>query len=265
MTELAHLQDQFQKFILSGQSGIKDSIVQTELVSVDTRLAIYRDGYKLRLIESLTTSFPAVHVYLGTEAFAQVCSSYIDANPSFYRSIRWYGDVFAKFLKNYYDKQYSFLAELAEFEWKMSLAFDAADESVLQIADMATIPPESWAGMKFTLHSSVQRLDCFWNSIPLWQTLINDQELPELNNSLITTAWILWRSPDYMIQFYSLSKEEAWAIDAIIQGLSFGQLCEGLCQWIEAEEVGMRAASYLKKWIQNGIVGALDIGHWTKT
>lgn len=259
MTELVQLQDQFQKFILSGQPGVNDSIVQTERVSVDTRLAIYRDAYKLRLIESLTTSFPAVHAYLGTEAFGVVCSSYIDAHPSSYRSIRWYGDELAQFLRNYYDKRYFFLAELAEFEWKMTLAFDASDDPIVQIADMASIAPQSWANMKFTLHSSLQRLDHFWNTAPLWQTLINDDDLPELINNPIATAWVLWRAPDLMIQFYSLSEVEAWALDALIQGLSFGQLCEGLCQWVAAEEVGMRAASYLKNWIQNGMVSQLHI------
>jgi hypothetical protein len=259
MTELAQLQEQFQQFIVSGQTGINDSIVQTELVSVDTRLAIYRDGYKLRLIESLTTSFPAVHVYLGTEAFQKVCSSYIDSNPSSYRSIRWYGHVLAEFLQNYYDKKYSFLAELADFDWKMTLAFDAADDQVLQITEMSTIPPQSWADMKFTFHSSLHRVAYYWNTIPLWQTLIKDQELPELINDPSPTTWVLWRSPDYMIQFYSLSEEEAWGLDALIQGLSFGQLCEGLCQWVPAEEVGMRAASYLKNWIQNGMVSGLEI------
>lgn len=259
MTELTHMQEQFQKFIFSGQSEINDSIVQTERVSVDMRLAIYRDAYRLRLIESLTTTFPAVYAYLGTEAFQEVCTSYIDAHPSSYRSIRWFGDVLADFLQNYYDKKYSFLAELADFEWKMTLAFDAADQQVLHISDMANVPPESWADMQFTLHPSIQRVNYFWNAIPLWQALINDQELPELQNTSMATSWILWRSPDYIIQFYSLSEEEAWAIDAIIQGLSFGQLCEGLCQWINAEEVGLRAASYLKNWIQNGMVSELRI------
>jgi hypothetical protein len=259
MTELTRVQEQFQKFIFSGQSEINKSIVQTERVSVDTRLAIYRDAYKLRLIESLTTTFPAVHAYLGTEAFQEVCTNYIAAHPSSYRSIRWFGDVLAEFLRNYYEKKYSFLAELADFEWKMTLAFDAKDTQVLHIADMANVSPESWVGMQFILHPSIQRVNYFWNAIPLWQTLINDQELPELQSASIATSWILWRSPDYIIQFYSLSEEEAWAIDALIQGLSFGQLCEGLCQWINAEEVGLRAASYLKNWIQNGMVSELRI------
>ena len=258
MSELSQLQEQFQKFIVSGQTEINDSIECTENVSVDTRLAIYRDAYKLRLIESLTSNFPAVHFYLGTEAFQEVCTSYIDAHPSFYRSIRWYGDVFADFLKNYYASQYFFIAELADFEWKMTLAFDAADTQVLQLSEMAAVPPQSWADMQFTLHPSVQRLDYFWNAVPLWQALTQDNDLPELTHNAVAASWIMWRAPDYIIQFYSLSEEEAWALDALLRGLSFGQLCEGLCQWVAAEEVGMRAASYLKNWIQSGMVAQLS-------
>lgn len=259
MNELLHVQDEFQRFILLGHSTINELIVSDTLVPVETRLGIYRDAYKLRLIESLTTTFPALHVYLGTEAFQKLCSAYINAHPSSYRSIRWYGDVLAEFIKHYYDKPYAYLAELAEFEWKMSLAFDAADDCVLRIDEMAAVPPESWAGLQFIMHSSVQRLNYHWNIIPVWQALVNDTDLPEWISNQRVTPWIVWRSPDYMIQFYSLSEEEAWALDAVMQGLSFGELCEGLCQWIEAEEVGMRAASYLKHWIQSGMLARLQI------
>ena len=254
MTELMYLQDQFQQFLLIGNPGISDSVVSTLSVSVDRRLAIYRDAYRLRLIESLITNFPGLYLYLGTETFEKLCSAYIDAHPSIYRSIRWYGDVLADFLKSYYDRQYAHLTELAEFEWNMTLAFDAADDPVVQVEDMAFIPAQSWARLKFIMHQSVKRMDYFWNVIPFWQSLIHDQELPALVNNSSPTAWILWRSPDYSIQFYTLSKEEAWALDSLIHGLSFGELCEGLCQWVEVNQVGMRAASFLKGWIQKGMV-----------
>lgn len=259
MNDLAQLQQQFQQFILSSQAGIKKSIVQTESVSVDTRLAIYQDAYKLRLIECLTVSFPAVHSYLGTEAFSEVCERYIEHYPSTYRSIRWFGDRLAEFLGGYYDKKYFFLVELADFEWKMTLAFDAPDKSVVQVADMATVPAEAWGDMTFTLHPSIQRVNYFWNAVPLWQALVNDEDLPELHQETQITSWMLWRAPDYMTQFCSLSEQEAWALDTLISGLSFGRLCEGLCQWMPADEVGMQAASYLKNWIQSGMVAELHI------
>lgn len=254
MNDLFYLQDQLQHFILSGNSEIIDAIIPTERVSADDRLAIYRDAYRLRLIESLSTSFPALHLYLGTEEFKKLCASYIDQNPSSYRSVRWFGDALSEFLKRYYDKSCAYLAELADFEWKMTLAFDAADDPVLTIDDMAVVPPEAWAGMRFILHSSVQRLNYCWNAISVWQGLVHDRDLPAWSDNSKATSWVLWRSSDYLVQFYSMTEEEAWALDAVIQGLSFGVLCEGLCRWVTAEEVGMKAASYLKGWIQKGIL-----------
>lgn len=258
MTELFHLQDQFQKFLLSEQSDIHDSIVQTELVSVDTRLGIYRDAYKLRLIECLSSNFPSLYAYLGTEQFNKLATYYIEVHSSTYRSIRWYGDLLPDFIKSQYP-EYPYLAELADFEWKMSLAFDAADAQVVQVADMAAVSPEAWAGLQFILHPSLHRINYIWNTIPLWQALAYDQTLPEIQPCAEATAWVLWRKPEYIIQFYSLSCEEAWVLDNLQQGTSFGALCEGLCQWINPEEVGMRAASYLKGWIQNGMLSELLI------
>ncbi|KTD72665.1 DNA-binding domain-containing protein [Legionella tucsonensis] len=258
MTELPQLQGQFQKFLLLGHAEIHGSIVQTDLVSVDTRLGIYRDAYKLRLIESLSTNFPALYAYLGTEEFNKLSTYYIDAHPSYYRSIRWFGDVLADFIKHNYP-HYPHLSELADFEWKMGLAFDAADEQVVRVEDMAVIPAEAWPNLQFVLHPSLQRANYSGNTVPLWQALTRDWELPELQQNPAPTSWVLWRSPEYIIQFYSLSDEEAWALDRISQRFSFGALCEGLCQWIKPEEVGMKAASFLKGWIQNGMLSQLLI------
>lgn len=256
MTELLYLQEHFQQFLLSGQSDIYDSVIQTESVSVDTRLGIYHNAYNLRLIECLSSNFPSLSTYLGTEQFDTLATHYVTTHPSSYRSIRWYGDLLPFFIKTHYPK-YAHLAELADFEWKMGLTFDAADVHLIQVEDMAAVSPEAWAGLQFILHPSLHRINYSYTTIPLWQALTHDQKLPEIQRSTEPSAWVLWRKPEYIIQFYSLSCEEAWALDSVLQGISFGALCKGLCQWINPEEVGMRAASYLKSWIQNGMISQL--------
>lgn len=258
MSELLRLQEQLQQFLLVGDTEISQAILPTKTVSTATRLSIYRDAYVLRLIESLTSNYPCLYAYLGTEAFNQVAQAYITAHPSVYRSIRWFGDVFADFIKKYYPNN-PHLVELADFEWKMTLAFDAADAELVCIEDMAQVPAPAWANLRFTLHPSVQRINYGWNIISLWQALAHDEALPELQQNSAPTAWILWRSPSYLIQFYSLALQEVWALDALLQGVSFAELCEGLCQWFAPEEVGMGAASYLKGWIQRGMVSQLHI------
>ncbi len=259
MSELAQLQQQFQQFILNGDSAISPSVLSSVEVSAEKRLAIYRDAYQLRLIECLTTTFPALHSYLGTEEFQKMCRRFIDVHPSYYRSIRWYGDLLSVFLKNYYDKAYTFLAELADFEWKMTLAFDAQDTAAVSLEEIGAVAPESWAALSFIPHPSMQRVNYFWNAVPLWRTLVEDKELPNLAEEPTATSWLIWRSQDYVIQYYSLGKEEAWMIDGIRQGLSFSSLCEGLCEWISVDKVAMTAATYLKNWIQKGILAELKL------
>lgn len=259
MNDLLPLQEQLQQFIVSGDNSIQASIVSTAEVSAEIRLGIYRDGYRLRLTECLSDNFPALKNYLDQTAFAELCTAYIDAYPSTYRSIRWYGEKLPDFLFHYYQKSYSFLGELADFEWKMTLAFDAADAHRVQVSDVAAVPANAWAGLQFKLHPSVQRMNYCWNVISLWQALSNRDPLPKLMEQPRITAWVLWRTPDFSIHFYSLVEEEAWALDALNQGLSFGELCEGLCHWIPVEQVGERAASFLKGWIEKGLISRLIV------
>ncbi|KTD31873.1 DUF2063 domain-containing protein [Legionella maceachernii] len=255
MTDLLHLQDQFQSYLLKGQSAIPQWIVATEKVSIEQRLAIYLDSYRYRLLESLAANFPVLELYLGRDEFYKLGENYITHHPSSYRSIRWYGDQFAEYLKR---NSKPYLAELAEFEWKMTLSFDAADEGVLKIEQMASVPPEAWPHLRFRPHASLQRMDFAWDVVKIWEAISNEQSPAPPMKSADIIPWVLWRN-EYLNRFYSLGEEEAWALDALIRGATFGELCEGLCKWLEEAEVGLRAASLLKGWIQSGLLAELSI------
>lgn len=259
MTDLHCLQDRLQNYLLNGQIDIQTSIVASDKVPVAKRLSIYGDAYRLRLLEALASNYPIFKRHVGEDAYQKIGENYINKHPSCYRSIRWFGDKFAEYLAGDETNNHPYLAELAQFEWHMTLAFDAADAKVVSLEDMATIPAESWATMQFLPHPSVHRLNFFWNVVPLWQALANDQPFTEkLVNNSKQLPWVVWRN-GYTIRFYALSEDEAWALDALLQGLSFSELCAGLCEWIEEQDVGMRAASLLKNWIQSGLLAEIKL------
>ncbi|MBA2650985.1 MAG: putative DNA-binding domain-containing protein [Tatlockia sp.] len=253
MSNLRSVQNQFQNYLLNNQAEIQQSIVQTDKVSVSQRLAIYRDAYRSRLTEALGNNFPILSSYLGFDAFSSLSGKYIDKHPSPYRSIRWFGDEFALFLK---EKGESYLAELAEFEWFMTLAFDATDDEQVQIEQMAAISPEAWGTLRFRPHASLKLMKFNWNVVDIWEAISKEQQPPEPQETA-TQTWALWRR-DYLIRFYSLVDDEAWALSALIKGATFGEICEGLCNWLAEEEVGLRAASLLKGWIEAGLIAELD-------
>ena len=262
MNGLHDLQDKFQSYLLhdqiSAEAAIQESVVHTEKVPATTRLAIYKEAYQARLVDALASNYPCISAYLGLEEFQQLSFSYMNNHPSTYRSIRWFGDKLVDYLIQNPKEQYPFLAELAEFEWKMTLSFDAMDSDAFKIEQMAGIPAEQWGNMQFIPHPSLQSMHFFWNVVALWQSITNKKEPESLVKNSSPTSWILWRS-DYVNRFCPLSEEESWAVNAMMNGITFGELCEGLCQWNEEDQVGMRAASLLKGWIQSGLVNSITV------
>ena len=71
-------------------------------------------------------------------------------------------------------------------------------------------------------------------------------------------AWIVWRQ-NLKTYYRSLSVEEAWTLDAARRGETFAALCEGLCEWIDAQNVALHAAGLLKQWIIDGLVSEIKL------
>ena len=252
MTKLSDIEQSFQDYLLHDNPDILQHVVGTTNFPVYVRLGVYGHAYRARLHEALTTTYSILHSYLGDEQFETLCYAYIDANPSHFRSVRWFGEELPHFLHQQYD-EYPYLAELAQFEWSMALVFDAANSDVVVLTDMQAIPPEAWIDMRLKIHPSVHRLALSWNVVQIWQAITDDQTPEEPQQTESSVPWVLWRT-DRVSQFSSLSVDEAWAIDAMINGATFGELCEGLCQWVDEENAGMHAASLLKGWITAGLI-----------
>ena len=254
MSQFVALQNQFQNFLLENDTCFVDSVVDTKKVSKNTRLDIYKNAYQLRLQDALGDSYSVLRDYLGDKAFNRLCEHYISTHPSSYRSIRWYGDLLSQFilsLRQY--KKLPHLTELAHWEWLTGLVFDAKDAKSMTIDAMAQIPPESWESIVFKLHPSVHRINLSWNVVEIWEQL-SDKKIPVnpfKENQPI--AWMLWRKA-LVCQYRSLSHEEAFAIDAVLSHKSFGEICEGLCDFVSEDEAGQRAASLLKGWILSGLI-----------
>lgn len=247
MTCLAKLQQQFQSFLLNENTQIQNHIMQTEHVSIETRLGIYKNAYTARLIDALADTYPVLLKYLGHKAFNALCENYVAKHPSTFKSIRWYGDQLAHHI------EIPCYAELARFEWSLNLIFDAMDHPSLEISEIAAISPENWASMHFDFHPACKRLNFLWNTVAMWQSVTEKNRKLKPKQLKTITHWLLWRN-EFVTQFASLSMPEAWALDQLMQGSSFGEICDGLCEWIRADTVGMQASTWLKHWLQLGLI-----------
>ena len=258
MNRLRRLQEDFQRHVMvpddHADIQMQTQVVSTASAAASERLGIYVAAYRLRLLEALTTDFPGLHTLTGDDEFDRLGRAYIDACPSHHFSLRWYGQGVAEFLRRTPPyAAHPVLAEMAEFEWAMSLAFDAADSPVITFEDMAALPPAAWAELRLLPHASVRRINLQWNVPALWKSVQAEQTPDTPVPAEHPVGWVLWRQA-LNTYFRSLTVDEAWAIDALLAGEDFPGLCAGLGEWIDPENAPAHAAGMLKRWVQDGMI-----------
>lgn len=261
MSSLDKIQEQFQNYILGNSEEIMNAIQETPRLSAQDRLEIYCNAYSTRLLEALESDFLGVKNLLGEKQFQQLGQDYLQSYPSTYRSLRWIANHFISFLTQtapYRDNL--ILIEMARFEWTLLTLFDAADSAIVSIEEISALPPNLWQNMRLTLQPALQRIDLYWNVVPIWEAVVQQGIVsPQPQKAANPVSWLLWRSSNWDVLFVSLSVEEAWALDAVSAGNTFGFICEGLCEWIDEKQVAQHAASLLRAWIEQGMVATVGV------
>lgn len=256
---LGDLQRSFQDYLLVTSDGFAASVRDTTKTDRVTLLGVYRDAYVLRLAEVLTNDFPGLLAMAGPADFDHMARAYIAAHPSTTRSVRWFGRHLADFLAS--TRPYSTTpaaAEMARFEWTLGEAFDAPDATPIAAPALMALPPEAWETLSFTPLPSLRRLTLAFEVPKAWQA----REEVESGNLEVTAAaaagpvpWVIWR-PERTTHFRSLEADETPMIDAMIAGRTFPELCETLVPHVGEAEAPARAASRLRSWVEEGMIGA---------
>lgn len=253
-SQLAQLQTAFQSYLIDSEKGsaFAESIIDDAKVGVQKRLNIYFDAYRYRIIEALASAYPKLKLLVGDDLFEQIARSYIAEYPSTYQNIRWYGSHMRLHLLDYLP-EHPITAEMAAFEWALSSSFDAEDAPELTLQDLAEIPPEDWAALRFKFQPAIQVIRLRWNIIPIWNALNIEETPPALVQDSSYTSWLIWRK-DLNPQFRSMSELEVIALHMAKTGAMFAEVCTSLEGEMSAEQAMATAAQFLACWLQDRII-----------
>jgi hypothetical protein len=255
--DLDTLERDFQALVIDGAPGIERAVVGTAGVPVTTRLAIYSNAYRARLTEALESNYPKLAKLLGEQQFGELALHCIERYPSTHFSVRWFGEHLSELLADTSPyREQPLLAELALWEWSMTLAFDAADVSVMTRASLSEYPPETWGDLSFAFHSSMQLLALRTNAPAVWRALGRNEPPPEAVRETTTLDWLVWRRGLDTL-YRSLSIVEARALRAARDGASFATLCEVLASELGEDAAALEAAKLLARWVDEQLVSAV--------
>ena len=141
MSTLLQTQQAFLDYLLEKSTHFERDIVGTARFNKKTRLGIYSDAYASRLVEALQDNYPALHTLMGDCQFTHMAQHYLSQYPSQNFSVRYFGHQLSSFLSQ--ERRYNknpVLAEMAQFEWALRAAFDAADQRPITLAALQEIP-----------------------------------------------------------------------------------------------------------------------------
>jgi hypothetical protein len=258
--KLAELERAVQRHIHDG--GPLPAALETAVAPpAGERWQIYREAYRLRLTEALATQFPALAARAGRAAFTELAAAFIAATPSVHRSIRDYGsELPTRLAATAQDVEGELWAELGAFEWRLATAFDAAPGTPAAPADLADVAAGDWPRLRFRAVPSLARLATSTNAVAAWRAAKAAAEAARAAAPVREpaaerhgrTEWLILR-PELDTEFRSIPADEAAALDQLLAGASFGELCEHLAASLGDDgAAALAAAGWLKGWLQAG-------------
>ena len=259
MSQLRELQRAVQRSVLHRDPApALEVVVDAQGAPARSRLDVYIHGYGARLSEVLRNDFHGLFAMIGEPAFDALVVAYVDSHPSRNFNVRWYGAHLSEFLRS--DRPWSdtpALSEMAALDWAIGLCFDAADEPCVDANSLQAIAPNEWPGLRLRLRHCVQRLRVNWNVGDIRRALDNGDVVPERAPLLAERGWVVSRV-GVKIFHRELPDDEAAALDLIVEGRTFSEVCQELARRHEADAVAMRAVLLMRGWVDNGWIAGMS-------
>jgi len=266
MLPLRELQALFLRSIATTSDRSDDHRFHPELLElVDARgvlgatqrLGIYAEMYWARLLDVLRDDFPRVAAIVGDDRFTTLAAAYLERHPSTNPSVRWVGGDFAAFLAEHGPMDdLPFLADLARLEWTRLAVFDAPDAVPLRLDALRAVPSSAWPGIVFHPVPALRVLRCAWPVHELWAA--DDPKVAATTIRPAATVLRVWRE-DFTVYQGRLDALEQVALRQLLAGAPFGAMCERVARSVGEDQSALRAASMLRGWLAEEIIGELSL------
>ena len=265
----------------AGASGaarrrLESLIRSDEILDATGRVEIYANAYFHRILGVLSSDFPALRAALGPDLFHDLVTSYLLVEPSRHPSIRYAGLHLADFLSNHeaisgLRGRAPWSGDLAAFEWARNDVFDAPDRPVLEARELGSLSPEDFAALPLCLGPWVSFRSYDHPVDRLWSRGIREEGIDSLDvaNEIVAgdgdrsaeggarIELLVWRKAERVLH-RRLDRHEAAALAHLSLGTRFDALCEWAADEIGESEAPARAAGWLARWLEDGLLARVS-------
>ena len=238
---LAALQRDFRDWLINAPNGI------SQTPGMRAGLAIYHNGYRVRLCDSLRETFERLVLWLGEENFLAAAKSHIEGHPPRGWTLGVYGEDFPDTLAALYPDDPD-IAELARLDWMLSRAFDGADAVIQPMPDAI-----DWDNAILRFVPTFRVDAAHTNAGAIWSALSAGETPPAAARLPAPAMLLVWRQ-ELTPCFRTIPADEQAALEMMQAGLRFGALCAALVEKLGLEAGVTQAGAYLGQWLADGLI-----------
>jgi len=227
-------------------------------IDVKHRLAVYADGYFMRLLDSLDSDFKTMRRALGETPFRQLVADYLKAHPSNSPNIGDVGEAFPSFIRSHdLNRHFPFLGDLATLEWSFLECLQATRLPPLDPVSLQKVNPEAWPSARLVLDPTVRLLDLEWPVHKLWKR----RDLPETKGGRrlkrpSRQRLLLFRDDDW-VNIHPIGTMEFLMLQELLKGRTLGEACLKL-QNHDPKAATAELKSWFAGWTSSGVVKRVE-------
>ncbi|TPV95243.1 MAG: DUF2063 domain-containing protein [Myxococcales bacterium FL481] len=244
---LEHLDPQAREAFVAG-------FAETEGFSRIDRVDVYAESYFWRQHGVLAEAFSLLAWLVGPARFQNLCTDYVLACPSKGPDLAEIGAGLPRFVATHpLGRATPGLAEVAALERAEAESFRAADVPAFHVQSLQAISPERWPGLRLELSPAVRRVVTSVDFAVVTQRRQAGEAAPgELPRRPDQHGMLVSRQ-GYAPKSRPIARDEWEALDAVAGHATFAEVC----RTIAGEVPEQRAAQWLLRWTQGGVVAGV--------
>lgn len=221
---------------------------ETKTLQHQTRWDIYRNAYRIRILEALESDFELLKYLLGEQKFKDLMLKYIQEYPSRYASLAQIGEDVPKFfLHENLQKDYPWAHDFSCFELLLSLVKTCDLEPMFDTDRLELLKVVSPDSLKLV---TAQSLHLVHSKYPVGEMYKQKKLMSERES-----YWAIW-SNEFVPYFQEISRAELLALQAAVCEESFSAVLERLSEGGTSEtEVGV----IFQNWMENGWIKNIQV------
>jgi len=200
-------------------------------------------------VACLRETYEKTWAWLGDEQFDDAARDYVAEAPPWSWTLNVYGEDFPAFLARRMPDDPE-IAELAWLDAALRRAFDGEDAEPISGEALGAV---DWDKAHLTFVPTLALHPVVSNVAAIWGAIAEETSPPpfeRLPTPAVLRVWRLGLSPQYR----TIEASETAAIEAVLAGQSFGDVCAAVGEGLDEETATATIGAMLSSWLQDGLI-----------